>query len=114
MKGNDMEKKLNELARIVMPISEYINYSALFVNEEEKQCYIDGLFQKVNVHKFDTWMNLFAAKKYFDYCDLGDIYLKMDIEGAYRVTITGVNRSAAFNKIEEVCVIHKLLFLIFL
>ena len=96
--------ELNRIANIVMPTSEYVDYSNLFLNKEEGECYFNGYLQKVNIYKFNTWMNLFAAKKYYYYCDLGNIYLKLNIEGKYKVTVTGVNRNVAFGNISDVLV----------
>ena len=97
-------KSINELARIVMPTSEYLNFMHLFLNKEEKACEINGILQKANVYKFNTWMNLFAAKKYYHYCDLGKLFLKLDIEGCYQVTVVGSNRCVAFNRVDETLV----------
>ena len=68
-----MEKtmqNINELARIVMPASDFLDYQELFINREESTCRLDGILKQVNIYKFNTWMNMFAAQKHYFYCDL--------------------------------------------
>ena len=97
-------QQIYELARIVMPTAEYSNFQDLFINKEEKTIYIDKTLQNVNVYHFNTWMNMFAAKKHYRYCDLGKLYLKLDIEGSYQITVTGSNRNTAFHRIDDILV----------
>lgn len=93
--------KLYELARMVMPTSNFINNTELFVNKEIRTCKINGTMRECNVYKFNTWMNMFAAKKHYYYCELGDIYLKIEADGRYILQVTGSNRNTAFNRIDE-------------
>ena len=51
--------------------------------------------------KFNTWMNMFAAQKHYYYCDLGNIYLHLDIQGKYRLQVTGSNRNFAFERLDD-------------
>lgn len=96
--------KLNELARIVMPTGEYLDYTDLFLRKKIGTCFLDGVLKEVNIYKYDTWMNLFAAKKYYHYCDLGSLYLKLNVEGKYKIVVTGVNRNIVFDRIEDVLI----------
>ena len=93
--------KLYELARMVMPTSNFINNTELFVNKEIRTCKINGTMRECNVYKFNTWMNMFAAKKHYYYCELGDIYLRIEADGRYILQVTGSNRNTAFNRIDE-------------
>ena len=94
--------KLYELSRLVMPTGNFINNIELFVNKEQKPCLINGAMRNCNVYKFNTWMNLFAPKKHYYYCDLGEIYLKIEAEGNYILQVTGSNRNPAFNRIDDI------------
>lgn len=99
-----MEKtmqNINELARIVMPASDFLDYQELFINREEGTCRLDGILKQVNIYKSNTWMNMFAAQKHYFYCDLGNIYLHLDIQGKYRLQVTGSNRNFAFERLDN-------------
>ncbi len=91
---------LNEITRIVFPQIGFVDNKELFVNKTEETINLDGEIKNVAVSKFNTWMNLFAAKKYYYYCDLGDLYLKLDIEGSYIIRVIGSNRSVAFDRVD--------------
>lgn len=100
-----MEKtmqNIHELARIVMPASDFLDYQELFINREEGACRLDGILKRVNIYKFNTWMNMFAAQKHYYYCDLGNIYLHLDIQGKYRLQVTGSNRNFAFERLDDI------------
>lgn len=93
---------MQEIIRVVMPLADFIDNTELFVNKEDNECYINGKLANVNEYKFNTWMNLFAAKKYYYYCDLGNVYLDLKIKGQYKLQITGSNRNFAFDRIDNV------------
>lgn len=65
------------LLRIVFPDSDFAKDKELFYRKK------DG------VTFFDTWMNLFAAKKWYSYCALGKLYLKVTASGKARIDIFG-------------------------
>lgn len=94
-------QNINELARIVMPASDFLDYQELFINREKGTCRLDGILKQVNIYKFNTWMNMFAAQKHYFYCDLGNIYLHLDIQGKYRLQVTGSNRNFAFERLDD-------------
>lgn len=93
---------LYELANMVLPTASFVDNTELFVNKEESQCYINSAMRDCNVYKFNTWMNMFAPKKHYYYCDLGDIYLRLEASGHYILQVTGSNRNAAFNRIDNI------------
>lgn len=95
---------LHEISRMVLPTSNFIDFTELFVNKEEKDCSLNGTMRSCNVYKFNTWMNLFAAKKHYYYCELNDIYLKIEAEGQYILQVTGSNRNVAFDRIDDILV----------
>src|SRR5574344_1600456 len=97
-------KKLYELSRIVMPTLNFLDYKELFVNKNENLCEFNSSLKNVNEYKFNTWMNLFASKKYFYYCDLDNIYLKINANGKYQVKVVGSNLNPAFDRIDEILV----------
>ena len=93
---------LIELSRLIIPTASFVDNTELFVNKEESQCYINSAMRDCNVYKFNTWMNMFAPKKHYYYCDLGDIYLRLEASGHYILQVTGSNRNAAFNRIDNI------------
>lgn len=95
---------LYEISRMVLPTGSFINYTTLFINKEEKAVVMNGSMRDCNIYKFNTWMNMFAAKKYCFYCELGNIYLKLHIEGVYKLLVTGSNKNAAFGRIDEILI----------
>ena len=43
-------QNINELARIVMPASDFLDYQELFINREEGTCRLDGILKQVNIY----------------------------------------------------------------
>ena len=76
---------LIELSRLIIPTASFVDNTELFVNKEESQCYINSAMRDCNVYKFNTWMNMFAPKKHYYYCDLGDIYLRLEASIFFRL-----------------------------
>lgn len=66
--------KLYELQRHVLPKTSFSDFSELFVNITDTIISNNRLV-KTKAYKFDTWMNMFAGKKHYKYCDLGELYL---------------------------------------
>jgi len=87
---------LYEIACIIFPPTRYADSIELFVRHYNVLGSIKDRFCKLNKYTYNTWMNTFAAKKYYHYCDLGNIYLKLKIKGSYRINIIGSNRNSAF------------------
>ncbi|MBQ2379512.1 MAG: glycosyltransferase [Akkermansia sp.] len=46
-----------------------------------------------NKWHFNTWMNTFAAKKYYQYCEIGKLYLNLQAKGRYRLEVIGSKRT---------------------
>lgn len=92
--------KLYELQRHVLPKTSFSDFSELFVNITDTIISNNNRLVKTKAYKFDTWMNMFAGKKHYKYCDLGELYLTLNIIGKYKVTVTGSIRNAAFNRID--------------
>lgn len=93
---------MHEILRTIVPTEEYCPIENLFVNKKDSCCEFNGKLTNVCLYQFNTWMNLFAAKKYYYYCDLGNLYLKLKVKGNYKVIVTGCNLSTAFGRIDEV------------
>lgn len=93
-----------ELTRILLPPPEYFPWKDLFVRNHTRHLLLDNQYVEVNVHEFNTWMNLFAASKYYKYCDLGELYLKLNIKGGYHLQIIGSNRNHAFGRFDTILV----------
>ena len=93
--------KLYELSRVIMPDGAFLPlYEELFTRRKEKTCMFSGVLTNVNIYEFDTWMNAFSAKIYHTYCDLGKLYLSLDIEGSYKVVVFGSELNNVFNRID--------------
>lgn len=50
---------------------------------------------------FNTWMNLFAGKKWFHYAHLENLFLGVNVKGKFSIEIIGSNRNTAYNRIDE-------------
>lgn len=72
-----MPQKLYELARIVLPPADYFEHTELFVRHSRKEIDFGGSLQSAHVYKFNTWMNIFCAQKYFKYCAIENLYLQI-------------------------------------
>lgn len=97
-------ENLHEVAKIIFPDERFIENKELFVRYYEEELAVWGRLQKTCRYRFDTWMNLFAGKKYYYYCDMGKLYLKLNISGKSVVNILGCNRNSAFGKIEDIII----------
>ena len=94
--------ELYALERMVFPDSDFMREADLFYREEK--VYADLGNGKVIPGKrcsFDTWMNLFAAKKWYKYCDLGNLYLRITGTGRYRLDIQGHGASVIHGAMTE-------------
>ncbi|MBR3676879.1 MAG: hypothetical protein IKN71_07075 [Alphaproteobacteria bacterium] len=93
--------KLYELSRVIMPNGAFLPlYEELFIRRKEKMCMFGEALTNVNVYEFDTWMNAFSSKIYHTYCDLGKLYLSLDIEGSYKVVVFGSELNDVFSRID--------------
>ena len=90
-----MPQKLYELARIVLPTADYADHTDLFVRHAKKEILFGGHLQQVHSLKFDTWMNIFAAKKYFKYCALTDLFLLVKADRDCEIVISNIRYSEA-------------------
>lgn len=68
----------------------------LFVRVSSGNGIINNNFCSLTKYSFDTWMNTFPAKKYYFYCEIGNVFLNLDIEGQYQVNVFGSTRNLAF------------------
>ncbi|MBR3456942.1 MAG: glycosyltransferase family 2 protein [Selenomonadaceae bacterium] len=97
------EKKLFPLAHIVFPDADFMEVPDLFYHVGEASARLgDGRLLECRTLSFDTWMNLFAAKKWYSYCDLGRLFLKLQVKGSFRLQVTGHEFMAAFGVVDRV------------
>lgn len=82
---------LYELARIILPTTQYLNYSNLFFNKTVSCCAVNNSLCDVSVYKFNTWMNIFPAKKYHTYTNIDDLFLQMKVNYDSEILIYGFN-----------------------
>ena len=54
---------LYELSRIILPTSQYLDNSNLFFNKSISSCKNGCSLEETYIYKFNTWMNIFPAKK---------------------------------------------------
>lgn len=95
-----MDKYL--LSRVVMPEAKDIGYRDLFFRWSTTE--VSSFGKKVNLLNemyFNTWMNLFLAKKWFHYCSLENIFFGVEIKGTFSIEIIGSNRNVAHTRIDE-------------
>lgn len=92
----------NLLQRIVFPEVKDKDYRDLFFRWGTIECsaFDDGLTVLNELH-FNTWMNLFAARKWFHYCVLEDLLLNVCVKGKFSIEIIGSNRNTAYNRIDN-------------
>ena len=94
-----------ELARIILPTPEWKDQAELFMRSgSEREIYINKHHTKAKLYEFNTWMNMFAAKKYYKYCDLGELYLKLNIKGSYHLQVIGSNYNYLYNYLDTILV----------
>lgn len=97
-----VSKKLTDLSRIILPAVDCNDYADLFVRRSEGELLYKGKLQKVNLIKFNTWMNIFAAHKYFRYCRLDDLYLRIKTDCDCEVVISNLVYSEAPHNDDQV------------
>ncbi len=92
----------NLLQRIVMPGIRDRDCRDLFFRFDTVECQAFGeTYVKMEELYFNTWMNLFAAKKWFHYGALENLFLKLDVTGDFSVEIVGSRRNTVFFHIDE-------------
>ena len=103
MEGEEMrEEKLWPLANIVFPEEGFLDVPELFCREGDcLHGFGHGVRRKCRRLSFDTWMNLFAEKKWRMYCDVGRIFLRVRAKGFLRVELVGHALDAGFGSISE-------------
>ncbi|NBJ92679.1 glycosyltransferase [Parablautia muri] len=90
------------LQRVVMPGVKERDCQKLFFRFSQTECMAFGEpLVALNELYFNTWMNLFAAKKWFHYGAVRNLFLKLDIKGDFCVEIVGSNQNAAYGHIDE-------------
>ena len=90
------------LSRTVFPDDDFGDAPELFYRKKET-CYLDPSTGPVRGERisFDTWMNLFPAKKYHAYCALGNIYLRVQGKGKGRILLVGHTLDVTFSVIDD-------------
>lgn len=81
--------KTYTLQSIVLPDGDFCNQEELFYREKELYGDLQGEMVRGCLCSFDTWMNLFAAGKWYKYCDIGNLYLRIFGRGRCRLDIQG-------------------------
>lgn len=87
---NTQTNTLYQLAHIVLPEEKDMAYHDLFLRYDHNKLH------------FNTWMNTFAARKFSTYCELGNVYLTLKIQGKCRLEITGNSRCAGKPNVDHV------------
>lgn len=89
------------LMRIVFPDDDFKAQEELFYRASRRYGFAGKPGRRCEVLSFDTWMNLFASKKWYTYCSLGDLYLEIEAKGECEVIVTGHCLNSAFGVISE-------------
>lgn len=82
---------LYELSRIILPTSQYLDNSNLFFNKSISSCKNGCSLEETYIYKFNTWMNIFPAKKYFNYSVINDLHLEIKTSNVFEILIYGFN-----------------------
>ena len=91
------------LQNFVFPTIEEQDCRDLFIRRFENE--LDAFGEKMcklEELRFDTWMNLFAASKWYHYCEMGNLYMGFKINGDFIIEVVGTKLNAAFLFINEV------------
>mgnify|MGYP002625313325 CR=1 FL=1 len=95
------EEKLQVLMNIVFPEEGFLDVPELFYHSEACLQGLDGLQQEGKRYSFDTWMNLFAVKKWRTYCDFDRVFLRLRAKGRMRLELVGHKLDAGFGAVKE-------------
>ena len=98
-----MSETLFPLSHIVFPDGDFMEAGELFYRFDQASVrFADGEIKDCRRISFDTWMNLFAAGKWHQYCELGKLYLRLEVQGNFRLQVTGHEFTAAFGVVDRV------------
>ena len=98
-----MSESLFPLSHIVFPDGDFMEAGELFYRFDQASVrFDDGEIKDCRRISFDTWMNLFAAGKWHHYCELGKLYLRLEVQGNFRLQVTGHEFTAAFGVVDRV------------
>ncbi|MBQ7496420.1 MAG: hypothetical protein IJU00_01045 [Selenomonas sp.] len=89
------------LQNIVLPDGDFSEQEELFYREKKFFGELDGRMVQGHLCSFDTWMNLFAAEKWYHYCELGSLYLRISGQGKCRLDILGHTLSVIHGVMSE-------------
>ena len=96
---------LYPLVNIVFPDSDFSDVPELFYNKEDAVSAFDGNpLEECVKFSFDTWMNLFASEKWYYYCELGNIFLNIELKGKAIIQIIGHEYTEAFGTVNNVII----------
>lgn len=84
-----------ELSRVVLPTIKYLNNTNLFFNKTTSVCEINNILKELYVYKFNTWMNIFPAKKYHTYSVIDNLFLQIRVDNNVEIQIYGFNYNEA-------------------
>lgn len=85
------------LSRMVRPDADFADSEELFFRTEDVvRSFGSNSLAEAKKFSFDTWMNLFAAKKWYRYCALGGLYLKICATGNFYIELIGHNYDAYY------------------
>ncbi len=96
--------KTYTLQRIILPDGDFGEQEELFYQEKEFYGDMGGEMVRGKLCSFGTWMNLFAAEKWYQHCDLGNLYLRVSGRGRCRLDIQGHTLSVIHGGMTETIV----------
>ena len=88
--------QLFEISNIIFPHARDLDVRVLYYRKDSAYAILNKECVPVHKFSFNTWMNAFASNKYFYYCEIKKLYLKLNILGNYRINIIGTNTNQAF------------------
>jgi hypothetical protein len=93
---------LYELEHVVLPPANFPWWTDLFIRLNTRNLVVNKKYVKAKIYESNTWMNLFAAKQWYKYCELGTLYLKLIVDGTYRIQIIGSTFNSAFGCVNTI------------
>lgn len=95
-------KMLRPLMNIVFPEEGFLEVPELFYRSDRcMQVFEQGVRQESCRYSFDTWMNLFAVKKWRTYCEIGNLFLRIHAQGKLQVELIGHKLDAGFGLVSD-------------
>ena len=93
---------LHPLMNIEFPEEGFLDVPELFYRSEKcLHVFNNGMRQECRRYSFDTWMSLFAVKKWRTYCEVDGLFLCIHAQGKLQVELIGHKLDAGFGLVSD-------------